>query len=178
MLCPTTLIAAQLPRALLLHGGAELSGGRLEVDAWSKLWCGEGAGAQSLRAFCRDLQLCRQGEPGGLCSHPVPSTPGFARLRAVLEDPAQGSDCAPAGPILAHSRPLWCARRQSRLYRKLESLQRNPRRAPQGLRTFPMEADRTLSLLSLSGRRSRGSLITVTRTLVRKYLGRNNKPGT
>ena len=52
-----------------------------------------------------------------------------------------------------------------------------PRESWQGLRMLPMEADRTLSLLSLSGR-SRGGLITIIRTLVCKYLGRNNKPGT
>lgn len=93
-------------------------------------------------------------------------------LRALLEELTQESNFAPAGPVLTHWKPS-----PKQAVPKLESLQRNPGRARQGLRTFPMEADRTLSLLSLSGRRSRGGLITVTRTLVRKYPGRNNKPG-
>lgn len=94
-------------------------------------------------------------------------------LRAVLEELIQESDFAPTGPILTHLKLL-----PKQAVPRLESLQRNPGRSRRGLRTFPMEADRTLSLLSLSGRRSRGGLITVTRTLVRKYPGRNNEPGT
>lgn len=90
-----------------------------------------------------------------------------------MEELTQESDFAPTGPMLTYSKPS-----PKQAVPKLESLQRNPGRARQGLRTFPMEADRTLSLLTLSGRRSRGGLITVTRTLVHKYPGRNNKPGT
>lgn len=140
---------------------------------------GKGAYALSLQASWGDFQLCRQ---GGLCSLLFVCSflvclflPPLASqdLRAVLEELTQESDFAPTGLILTHLKPS-----PKQAVPKLESLQRNPGRARQGLRTFPMEADRTLSLLSLSGRRSRGGLITVTRTLVRKYPGRNNKPGT
>lgn len=139
----------------------------------SKLWCGEGGKGQMPKVFrlrggicsCAGREIC------AACLF-LPLL-ALQDLRVVLEELTQESDFAPTGPILTHLKPL-----PKQAVPSLESLQRSPGRARQGLRTFPMEADRTLSLLSLSGRRSRGGLITVPRTLVRKYPGRNNEPGT
>ncbi|XP_069648472.1 uncharacterized protein [Haliaeetus albicilla] len=85
-----------------------LEGDLRVVDAWSKLWGGEGGKGQVPKACGLNGGICSRAgrESLEVCAATLSLPPlALQDIRAVSEELGQGSDFAPADPILAHLRP-------------------------------------------------------------------------